>query len=122
MNKAHRVTLSVVDLSANQNNEFAAAAEQFLQDLATVSQLDVRIEERPEPGTRGLVAVLTSIVVWGASVGAFKALYTIGTDFYERYHNAEIELKFDDGSSVKLKGLTRAAAERAIEEHFARNS
>ena len=56
----------------------------------------------------------------GAKIGAFKAIYTLAKDLFDRSHNAEVELKFKDGSVLKLKGLTRQEAEDRLEQHLRR--
>jgi len=116
------VTISVENLSGDEDTEFAAAASAFLEKLQGVDELEVEVPQRAEPGTRGLIAILSAIVVWGAKIGAFKAIYTLTRDFLDRYRNAEAVLKFRDGSTLKLKGLSREEAKRRMEEHLRRTA
>jgi hypothetical protein len=115
------VILSLEHPPNDDEREFAAAANTFLEQLKAVDHLDVTIPQKPEPGTRGLLAILTAIVVGGTKIGAFKAIYVLARDFMDNHKNAEIVLKFGDGSILKLKGLTREEAERKMEAHLRRS-
>jgi hypothetical protein len=60
-------------------------------------------------------------IVTGLSVGAFTAIYALAKDLYDRYATAEVELKFADGSTLKLKGLSYAQAQERMREHLENN-
>jgi len=117
----YRIVLSV---SAPNENEqaFQAAAADFLNNLRTVRDLNVEIPETAKPGTRGFLELLSHIVATGLSVGAFSAIYLFAKDLYDRCATAEVELKFSDGSALKLKGLTQAQAEAKMREHLEKQS
>jgi hypothetical protein len=117
-NQDFSVTVSLENESGSGDEEFAAAANEFLNRLRSVEDLNVQVPETKQPGTRGLIAILTAITVWGAKIGALKAITTIAHDLFSVYRNAEVTLKFKDGSTLKLKGLSRVEAERRIEEHL----
>lgn len=117
-----QITLSVQNLSGGSESEFVAAANEFVEELKRIHELDVEVPQQTEPGARGLIAILTAIIIWGAKIGAFKALYNLCHDLLNRYHNAEVVLKFQDGSTLKLTGLSREEAERRIEEHLRKAS
>jgi hypothetical protein len=120
MIKVYEVELAVNNLSQDSDTGFEEAAQQFVRELEAVNDLDTHAKPKRIPGTRGILAVLTGIVVIGSKLGAFAAIYVLAKDLYARYVNAELELKFKDGSTLKLKNLTQAEAEKKIAEHFMR--
>ena len=115
-----QVVLSIEDPSRKSEGEFAAAASDFLNSLRNVEDLNIEVPQIAKPGTRGFVEVLTAIGIWGAKIGAFKALFNLAQDLFNRYHGAEVILRFHDGSTLKLKGVSRQEAERLIEDHLRR--
>jgi hypothetical protein len=116
----YSVALSIA-APEQDNQAFQKAAATFVNDLRSVRDLDAKIPDKAVPGTRGFVELLSQIVVTGISVGAFTAIYTLAKDLYDRYATAEVELKFADGSTLKLKGLSYAQAEAKMREHLEKN-
>jgi hypothetical protein len=89
--------------------------------LRSVRDLEAAVPEKAVPGTRGFLEVLSQIVVTGISVGAFTAIYTLAKDLYDRIAAAEVELKFADGSTLKLKGLSNSQAQEQMRLHLEKN-
>jgi hypothetical protein len=118
----YEVEISIVNTAANGEADFEPATAEFVRELQNLPDVDVRTQLKKVPGTRGVIVALTGIVVAGAKAGAFSALYKIAKDLYERYMSAEVELKFQDGSTLKLKNLSHSEAERIITEHLARSA
>jgi hypothetical protein len=112
----------VVMVSVRQGGEleedFPSAAAAFVDALKDVDVLDVDVPQQPEPDARGFITLLTGIIVTGSKIGAFKGIYTLAKDLFDRSRTAEVELKFRDGSVLKLKGLTQQQAEERIERHL----
>lgn len=113
----------IVSIAAPEQDDqaFQKAAATFVNDLRFVRNLDAKVPEKAVPGTRGFFELLSQIVVTGVSVGAFMALYTLAKDLYDRYSTAEVELRFPDGSTLKLKGLSYAKAEAKMREHLVKD-
>jgi hypothetical protein len=120
--KKFEVIISVENREKGTEQEFAAEASVFLSDLERIDALEVDVPKMSQPGSRGVIEILSAIIVWGSSAGAFKALYTVAHDLLKRYENAEVTLKFKDGSTLKITGLTQAEAERRIQDHLLKTS
>jgi hypothetical protein len=115
----YEITVSVeAPKDAKEAKEFAEAAHAFVESLKGINGLEVEVPAQAAPGSRGFIAILTAIAVWGSKVVSFKAIYTVAKDLLDKFHNAEVVLKFPDGSTLKLKGLSRAEAESLIEKHL----
>jgi hypothetical protein len=113
----HEVTISVRQ-DGTTDRDFTAAANAFVDALKGVPALEVDVPQKAEPDSRGFIAFISGIIVAGNKIGAFKGIYTIAKDLFDRSHTAEVELKFKDGSVLKLKGLTQQQAEDRIEQHL----
>ena len=113
----HEVTVSVRQ-DGDPDTDFPSAASAFVDALKNVAALDIDVPQQPEPDARGFITLFTGIIVAGSKIGAFKGIYTLAKDLFDRSHGAEVELKFKDGSVLKLKGLTQQQAEERIDRHL----
>jgi hypothetical protein len=113
----HEVIVSVRQ-EGEPSQDFAPAASAFVDALKGIDAFDVDVPQQSTPDSRGFITFLTGIVVAGSKIGAFKGIYTLAKDLFDRSRNAEVELKFKDGSVLKLKGLTQQQAEERIERHL----
>jgi hypothetical protein len=118
----YEVELSLKNLSGGADGAFEAAAREFLTELEAINDLEITAEADTVPDSRGILAVLTGIIIVGAKIGAFAAIYALAKDLYARYVNCEVELKFADGSTLKVSRLSRAKAEKVLAEHLERGS
>lgn len=114
------VKMSVLNLDEASEAEFSEAAMAFLDNLSKVEHLQLDVPTKRMDSTRGDIPLWASIVMTGISTGAFMAVYTMAKDMFTIYANAEVELEFEDGSSMALKHLTRKEAEAILKEHLER--
>lgn len=112
------IILNVEPSDGAKSDEFQDAGSEFLESLKNVDGLEVSHETQKVDGARGVIAVLTGIIVTAAKIGAFGAVYALAKDLYERYARAEVTLKFKDGSELNLKKLTHKQALLEIEKHL----
>jgi hypothetical protein len=115
----HELEVSIHNPSGTEESVFESAAAKFVEDLQKVSGLETSVDVKKMPGTRGVVTLLTGIVVTGIHSGAFSAIYMLAKDLFSLHSNAEVELKFKDGSTIKLKNLTQSEAQSEIDKHLA---
>jgi hypothetical protein len=118
----YSVEINIVNTDASKSQEFKQAAMQFVEELQTASGLDVRAKTKKVEDTRGELTLLTGIIAYGLSIGAFPAIYTLAKDLYNRYVNAEVVLSFPDGSKLTLKNLSQKEAEQKLKEHLEKHS
>jgi hypothetical protein len=114
----YSVEVSVVNLDEANSSEFDIASQAFVEELQSIPDLEVSVQQKQVEGTRGAITLITGIIITGINLGIFSALYTIAKDLYSRYHNSEVQLKFKDGSILVLKSLTQEEAEQKIREHL----
>ena len=114
----YTLKISIVNQDASTKKEFEKAANTFLNRLSSVSGLEIKPQTQDVEGTRGAITLLSGIILAGINLGVFSALYTLYKDFCELYANAEVQLHFEDGSTITLKGLTRKEAEQILQEHL----
>ncbi|GAK54693.1 hypothetical protein U14_05981 [Candidatus Moduliflexus flocculans] len=118
----YSVNISIRSTDAAASQEFEQAAAQFVEELKNVSGLDVQAPTQKVANSKGELPLLTDIIAYGRSIGAFSAIYTLFKDLTARYFKAEVELKFPDGSSMMLKGLSLQEAEQKMKEHLEKYS
>jgi hypothetical protein len=114
----YTLELSVVNEEPSSEKEFKKATDIFLNKLSNLPNLDVKLQTQEVPGTRGFITLLSGIILTGINIGAFSAIYTLYKDLCELYANAEVQLHFDDGSTITLKHLTQQEAEQILNEHL----
>ena len=113
--------LSILNEDQNHQKDFEKAAYSYLESLSTVADLEIETPTAQVKDTRGDLPLWANIVVTGISTGAFMAIYTLAKDMFSIYTNAEVQLHFEDGSSIALKHLTPEEAQSIIQEHLERN-
>jgi hypothetical protein len=116
----YSIVLSITAADPN-DQAFQKEAAAFITNLRSVRDLEATVPEKAVPGTRGFLEVLSQIVVTGITIGAFTAIYTFAKDLYDRVATAEVELKFADGSTLKLKGLSYSQAQEQMRLHLEKN-
>jgi len=114
----YSLELSVVNLEPSSEKEFKQATDVFLNKLSSLPNLDIKLQRQEVPGSRGAITLLSGIILTGINLGAFSAIYTIYKDLSELYANAEIQLHFDDGSTITLNNLTQQEAEQILKKHL----
>ncbi|MBL8080450.1 MAG: hypothetical protein JNM55_20940 [Anaerolineales bacterium] len=114
----YSLEISIENLDPSSEIQFNKATDRFLSELGNLPELNLKLEQVKRPSTRSLVTLLSGIILTGTSLGAFSALYTLYKDLGELYANAEVQLHFDDGSTITLKNLTRQEAEQVLREHL----
>ena len=114
----YSLKIDVINQNASGANEFQAAAQQFVEALEQASGLEVKAPRQRVDATRGDIPLLTDIIAYGASIGAFSAIYLLAKDLYDRYFNAEVKLTFPDGSTLNLKHLSTQEAEQKMKAHL----
>ena len=114
----YTVGITIKDLAGTSNQGFERATNIFLENLTSISGLDVDMPKRKIEGTRGDISLITGIIVTGINLGLFSGIYTLAKDLYGWYANAEVELQFEDGSKLTLKHLSYEEAEKIINEHL----
>lgn len=112
--------LSIINSDKTTSKEFERAAHNYVETLCNVSNLHIDISTEKVEGTRGDIPIWMNIVITAVSTGTFMAIYTLAKDMAALYANAEVELSFDDGSSIKLNHLTHKEAQELIEKHLER--
>jgi hypothetical protein len=118
----YSVELSVSNLDESASTEFESAVSDFLAKLGSVADLRVEIPSQRVQGTRGELPLLAGIIVTGIEIGAFTAIYTLAKDLFSLCANAEVQLSFEDGSSITLKHLAQREAEAILQEHLRRKN
>jgi len=113
----YEVELTIKNLNPNEESEFNNAAQEFVEELQGITDLEVDAKEKRVDNTRGFITLLTGIVVKAIELGVIAGIYTLAKDLYDNYHNAEVELNFKNGNSITLKNLTYEEAVKLIEEH-----
>lgn len=113
----YEVELTIKNLNPTKENQFNNAAQEFVEELQGVSELDVNTKEKKIDNTRGAITLLTGIVVKAIELGVIAGIYTLAKDLYDKYHNAEVELNFKNGNSITLTNLTYDEAVKLIEKH-----
>lgn len=116
-----KARLSILNEDENDQKEFAKATGSYLENLNAVTGLEIETPTVQVKDTRGDLPLWANIVVTGISTGAFMAIYTLAKDMFSIYTNAEVQLHFEDGSSIALKHLTPEEAQSIIQEHLERN-
>jgi len=114
----YSIEVSIVNSDSTSSGAFESAATSFVEELGSVPDLQVTTQTKRVEGTRGVITLLTGIIVVGIKIGAFSAIYALAKDLYARYVNAEVQLKFKDGSVLTLKNLTQKEAEEKIANHL----
>lgn len=113
----YEIEISIKNLSPENDRAFKKAAHSFVEQLQGVNRLTVELAEEKVENSRGVVILLTGIVVKAIELGIVAGIYTFAKDLYEKYKNAEVELSFKDGSKITLKNLTFDEAKEIIENH-----
>lgn len=116
----YSVKMAILNLDKASEAEFSEAAMAFVDNLSKVEYLQLDVPTKQIEGTRGDIPLWAGIVMTAISTGAFMAVYTMAKDMFTIYTNAEVELEFEDGSSMALKHLTRKEAEAILKEHLER--
>lgn len=118
----YEVELTIKNLTPSEEAKFNNAAQEFLEQLQSISELEVDTQEEHIDNTRGAIVLLSGIIVKAVELGIIAGIYTLAKDLYEKYHNAEVELNFKNGNSITLKNLTYEQAKKIIEEQSKNNS
>lgn len=113
----YEVKIAIKNLSSSNENEFNQAAHSFIEQLQDMNRLEVDLIEEKVENSRGVTILLTGIIVKAIELGVIAGIYTFVKDLYEKYHNAEVELTFKNGSSITLKNLTFEEAKELIKIH-----
>lgn len=116
----YTLKLSILNVDEAADPNLKAAAFDYIEKLKTVSDLQTQVPTQKIQGTRGDLSLLNDIVIIGVNIGAFAAIYTLAKDMISLYLNADVQLKFEDGSSITLKNLTEKEAENKIKQHLER--
>lgn len=114
----YSVKLSIENQDKSEETAFDQAANQYLASLKNEEDLRVLPRAEKSAEARGDLPLWADIVITGVSTGAFMTIYMLAKDFFAVYANAEVQLIFDDGSSIKLKHLTEKEAEAKLREHI----
>ena len=114
----YSVEISVKNTDKATAKDFEAVAQQFVEELQNLPDLNVDTQNQHVEDSRGVLLLLTGIVATGVSTGAFSAIYLLTKDLLARRENADVELKFKDGSVLKLRNLTPKDAEARIKAHL----
>jgi hypothetical protein len=120
--KMYSVEINVRNTDDSSVREFEQASGQFIEELKNVSGLDVRTQTQKVENSRGEITLLTDIIAYGVSIGAFSAIYMLAKDLYNRYFKAEVVLTFPDGSTLTLKNLSQKEAEQKMKDHLEKYS
>lgn len=120
--KVYSAKLSIINLDKTSSAEFEQAAHSYVENLNNVADLQVDVSKKKVEGTRGDLSIWADIIITAVSTGTFMAIYTLAKDMVTLYANAEVELTFEDGSSIKLKHLTQKEAEDLIKKHLGRKT
>jgi hypothetical protein len=92
--------------------------QQLRREIPEVT-LEPVLEQPTGTGHKGVLELFNQLVMYGLSMGTFANLFQLLKYWLERHEKAEIQLKFPDGSLLKVQNLTVAEAERKIQEHLA---
>ena len=114
----YTLKMSIVNLEPSLEKEFNKATDVFLNKLSSLPNLDAKPQKQEVPGSRGVTTLLSEIILTGINLGAFSAIYTIYKDLCGLYANAEVQLHFEDGSTITLKNLTQQEAEETLKKHL----
>lgn len=71
----------------------------------------------PKQGSRGSSYDISSIIIKAIELGVFAGIYTAIMEFYDRFKNAEVTLKFENGNSIVIKGISKKEALDLIEKY-----
>jgi len=110
-------SMTINNLLPENEPEFIESSTLFLEELQNITLLNVELQKKQEKNTRGFVTILSGILLKAIELGIFAGVYTAIIDFYDRYKNAEVTLKFKNGNTITIKGLTQKEALELIKQN-----
>jgi hypothetical protein len=114
------ITINLVfeSQSSEGSSQINSNVQDCIDELYSLNGLTVESVSETDKSQRGdIVNGITEIVIKGIELGFFAGVYTVLKDLYDRKKNTDVTIKFKNGNSVSIKGLSQEEALKIIEEN-----